>query len=269
MALQHKLSNARMRVPKLDTTVFGTTENPITVWCKSHTENKVLYCNQFSSPKSLRWVWTPYFVAFEGANALAAWLSSRDRTRWSGQFPHLDSLVQTTANQSVSRRSKSDRVHAVLVSKIALKTNNELAGNGIPDPHALIKGARGNEAVIRGDGNCRHAILDGQMKYLRVGLKIPQADSTIATARCNNPAIAGEVKGINVLVMASELVLNSSGRNIPDLDQLVECTMLSLKKRLTLITLSSAPVARYAPLGLKHTLLMYKSPSSGRVPSCR
>lgn len=38
---------------------------------------------------------------------------------------------------------------------------------------------------------------------------------------------------------------------------------------LTLMSLSSAPVARYLPSGLKQTLRMYKSPSLSTVSSCR
>ena len=42
MALQHKLSNARVRIPELDTAVFGTTQNPITMGRESNAEDEVL-----------------------------------------------------------------------------------------------------------------------------------------------------------------------------------------------------------------------------------
>lgn len=57
--------------------------------------------------------------------------------------------------------------------------------------------------------------------------------------------------------MAGELALDGAGLDIPDLSWSVN----GLQRRadyqtLTLITLSSAPVARYLPSGLKQTLRM-------------
>lgn len=85
--LQHKLSNTSMRIPELNTPIFGTTKYPIAMGCKGNTEDEVL-------------------VAFKGANALASWLGTRNHTRWSSQLPHLDGLVQTTADKLVTSRGE-------------------------------------------------------------------------------------------------------------------------------------------------------------------
>ena len=42
MSLQHELRDTSVRVPELDTTVFGTTQYPVTMWGKRNTEHKVI-----------------------------------------------------------------------------------------------------------------------------------------------------------------------------------------------------------------------------------
>jgi hypothetical protein len=53
------------------------------------------------------------------------------------------------------------------------------------------------------------------------------------------------------------------------LDYVLGSTVTQGYALLTLISLSSAPVARYLPSGLKQTLRMYKSPSLSTVSSWR
>ena len=70
-------------------------------------------------------------------------------------------------------------------------------------------------------------------------------------------AIGSEVKRVNVLLVASKLVQDALGSNFPDLFDFVRQAMFSEKSgKLTRIILSSAPVARYLPSGLKQTLLI-------------
>lgn len=42
MSLQHELSDTRVGIPELDTTVFGATQYPVTVWSERNAEHKVL-----------------------------------------------------------------------------------------------------------------------------------------------------------------------------------------------------------------------------------
>ena len=42
VSLKHDLGSSSVRIPELHASVFGSTENPLAVWCKSDTENKVL-----------------------------------------------------------------------------------------------------------------------------------------------------------------------------------------------------------------------------------
>lgn len=42
MALEHHLRIARNRIPELNSSVLGTAHNPVSIWCKTHTEYKVL-----------------------------------------------------------------------------------------------------------------------------------------------------------------------------------------------------------------------------------
>ena len=50
-----------------------------------------------------------------------------------------------------------------------------------------------------------------------VGFEIPQTDTAVTTAGCNDLAVPSEVQGVNILLVSSELVLDSSGRDVPDL----------------------------------------------------
>ena len=252
MALQHELRNTRVRVPELHATILGAAENPIAVRCKCDAKHEVL-------------------VALESADAFAAWSSVRRHEAVVGcQLPHLDRLVETAADETVARRRKGDTVDAVLVALLALEFHNKLSALDIPNTDALVERTGGDEAVVGRDGHRSDTILDGEVGDLVVPLEIPQANTAIAAAGCNDLAVAREVERIDVLFVAGELMLDLAAGNIPHLHR--KSAIIQVKAelmKLTRMTLSSAPVARYWPLGLKHTLLMYRSPSSGRLPSCR
>ncbi len=72
--------------------------------------------------------------------------------------------------------------------------------------------------------------------------------------------------------MAGEGVPDLPGLDIPDLEFELAfslCRGGGMQFKLTLISLSSAPVARYLPSGLKQTLRMYKSPLTSMLSSWR
>jgi hypothetical protein len=198
VTLQHELGHASVWVPELNTTVLGPTEYPVTVGCKSNAQNEVL-------------------VALKGTNAFASRRSTWHQARGSRQLPHLDGLVETTADQPIARWSKGHRVDAVFVAMLALQAHYEVSGEDLPHANALVKGTSCDEAVVWGDGDRGDTVLDGQIENLLVGLQIPQSDAAITTARCDKATIASEVKRINVLLMASELVLDGAAGDVPDL----------------------------------------------------
>lgn len=54
MALQHKLGNTSVGIPKLDATVFGSTENPVAMRSKCHTKDEILKDCQYSNASKSR-----------------------------------------------------------------------------------------------------------------------------------------------------------------------------------------------------------------------
>jgi hypothetical protein len=152
----------------------------------------------------------------------------------------------------------------------AFEADDELAGLDIPDADALVEGASGDVKIVGRDGDGGDSVLNGEVADLHVRFKIPETDASIAAAGCDDLAVAGEVQRVDVLLVAGELMLDRTAGDVPDLVHVsVAAIVVFSCSKHTLITLSSAPVARYCPLGLKQTLLIYRSPSSGRLPSCR
>lgn len=160
-------------------------------------------------------------MTLESADALAPRSSTRDETRRSGQLPHLDGLVQTSTDQTISRRSKSNTVNAVLVALLSLKTNDKATRVDVPDSDALVQGTGRDIATIRRDRNSSNAILDGQVEHLLIRFKIPEANTPVAASRCNDTTVLGKVQRVDILLVASELVLDSAGRNVPDANDLI------------------------------------------------
>jgi hypothetical protein len=69
-------------------------------------------------------------------------------------------------------------------------------------------------------------------------------------------SVGREVEGVDILFVTRELVKDALAGNVPDLGLSVMLGIAHLQVQLTRIILSSAPVARNLPLGLKQTLLM-------------
>jgi hypothetical protein len=135
---------------------------------------------------------------------------------WSSQLPHLDGLVQASADEIATVWRKRNAINAILVSIGALESFNQITPN-IPDPDALVKGTRGNVLGIRGNGNSRHAVLNSEGGNDAACLDIPEPDGTIPTSRGNSTSVTREVQGVDILLMAREGVANSSRGNVPDL----------------------------------------------------
>jgi len=57
----------------------------------------------------------------------------------SGQLPHFDRLVKTTANEFPTIRGERDAVDAILVTVRAFKAFDQVARLDIPHPNTFIK----------------------------------------------------------------------------------------------------------------------------------
>jgi hypothetical protein len=199
VSLQHELRDTSVRVPELDTTVFGTTQYPVTMWGKRNTEHKV-------------------FVTLKSADALAARLvPAWDKAVVGRQLPHLDCLVQTATDKTVSRRSESHTIDAVLVAVLAFEAYDKLSSLDVPDADALVERSGCNVEVVWRDRHSGDTVLNGEIGDLHVGLEIPKTDTPITTTRCNDLAVPGKVQRVDVLLVSSELVLNGAASDIPNL----------------------------------------------------
>ena len=121
-------------------------------------------------------------MAFESPNALAASRSLANvDSGWSGELPHLDSLVQTAADKVSAIRSKGHRVDAVHVALLAFESLDKEAGGRIPHANALVQRACCNIAVVWRDRNRGNTIVDEQLQHLLVRLNVPQSHCAVAT----------------------------------------------------------------------------------------
>lgn len=197
MTLKHKLGQASPGIPELDAAILRTRHDPLVVWRESDRQDKVL-------------------VALERLNATSA-LGTVGKAARGAELPHLDGLVQTTADKVLAVGREGDRVHAVLVTVRALEPFQEIALVEVPNPDALVERAGGDVLSVGGDGNGRDAILNGQGEDVSALLDIPKADSAVATAGGDGASVASEVQRINVLLVTREGVANLLLVNIPDL----------------------------------------------------
>jgi len=199
VALQHQLRDASRWVPELHAAVLGAAENPFAVWSEGNAQNEVL-------------------VSFERPKTLAtARPRSGHHVRLCRQLPHLNRLVKTSTDEPISRGSKSNRVDTILVPDFAFQSLDETAGGGVPHADALIKRARSNEAVVWRDCHSCDAVFNRQLERLPVVPDVPQSDRAVATAGRNELAITREVQRVDILLVTSELVPNSTSGNLPNL----------------------------------------------------
>jgi hypothetical protein len=172
------------------------------------------------------------------------------------QLPHLDRLVQAAADEFPRVRREGYTIDTILVAVGTLQTLEQVTHLDVPDAHALVERAGRNELGVGRNGDRRHAILDGERQVAVARLQIPDPDGPVATAGSNGAPVAGEIERVDVLVVTGERGADLSLLDVPDLDELVCARKPPTRTKLTLISLSSAPVARYLPSGLKQTLLM-------------
>lgn len=103
MPLKHHLRISSLGVPELHASVFRTTHDPLAVWSQANTEHEVLlnrsamYCDLVSRivrgrGSNLMSLKSPYTLASHG------WCSGR-KARRGAQLPHLDRLIQATADE--------------------------------------------------------------------------------------------------------------------------------------------------------------------------
>lgn len=159
-----------------------------------------------------------HLVSFKSADTFAALdTAAWQKTSGRGELPHLDSLVQTTRDQVTPVGRECNRVDAVLVSIGALETLHQISGCRVPDANALVEGTGRNVVTVGRHGDCGDTILNAQSVDQLAIQDIPKAHGLVATSRSNVAAVTSEVKGVDILFMSGEDVLNRAGSNIPNL----------------------------------------------------
>lgn len=162
----------------------------------------------------------PHLVTLEGLDALAALRPrARNVARRRRKLPHLDSLIERAADKVLTVRGESNRVNAILMTNVTFQTLHKVPTARVPDANALVKRTSCDEAVVGRDGDGRNAVLDGELKHLLVGTDIPKTHSTVTASRGNETTVAGKVQGVDVLVVAGELVPDLTGLNVPNLSR--------------------------------------------------
>jgi hypothetical protein len=145
------------------------------------------------------------------------WPSSWNHASRRCQFPHLDRLVKTAANEISAIRSKCDGVNTISVAVWVLKSLDEISGCSVPNTHTLIQRAGSNKAAVGRYGNGGHTIFNAEDQLLLAIHNVPQADSLVATARSNITSIASKIERVDILLVAREDVFNCTGSNVPNL----------------------------------------------------
>ena len=218
-------------------------------------------------------------MAFESTDALAT-LDGAVRVHAPGnsKLPELDRLVQTATDQVAAVGGKGDRVHTVLVAIWVLQTLHQVTSGGVPHADALVQGTGSHVAAIGGHGYSSNTILDAEGVDKLAIENIPQTNSLVSTTRGDEATITSKVQRVDVLLVSTEDVLDGARVDIPNLvvslsqlffsfplflsfffsSDLLDTSMpvVHFILKLTRICLSSAPVARYLPSGLKQTLRM-------------
>lgn len=166
-------------------------------------------------------------MAFKGSHAFAG-LDTAAGIAASGnaELPKLDGLVETATDEVAAIGSEGDRVNAILVTLGVLQTFHQVAGGGIPDADALVQRTGCDVVAIRRHRHRGHAILDAQSVDQLALHDIPKSHSLVAAAGCDVPTISGEVKGVDILLVAAEDVLDGSRSDIPNL-----CRIISMDQR--------------------------------------
>ena len=199
MPLQHQLRMSRFRIPELHSPIFRSGHHPSAIRRQRHTKYEVL-------------------VALEGPDTFSILrVHGAHSTRHVVELPHPDRLVQGPRNEGIASGAESDRIDAVFVALLAFCALDQDAGLRVPNAYTLVQASGSDEAIVGRDGNSRDPIFDLKRENALVLLDVPQTDAAIAGSRGDVAAIGGEVKRINVLIVACELVPDLLLLDIPDL----------------------------------------------------
>ena len=94
---------------------------------------------------------------------------------------------------------------------------DEDSGLRVPYTHRFVQAAGSYEAVIWGDGDSGDPVFYTKGEDALVLLDVPEPDGAIAGAGGDVAAVGGEVEGVDVLVVAGELVADYFVGDVPDL----------------------------------------------------
>lgn len=119
--------------------------------------------------------------------------SGQESSRCS-QFPHLDSLVQTTADQVTPVGSESHRVNTVFVAIRVLQSFHKIASGCIPNANALVERSGGDIMTVRRHGHSGYPVFDTEGIHKLALQNIPQAHCLISATRSDIATISSKVE---------------------------------------------------------------------------
>lgn len=96
-----------------------------------------------------------------------------------------------------------------------LKTLQEVSLVDVPDAHTLVERTSSDIFGIWGDSDSCDTVLDAEGHQGLTRLNIPEAHSPVTATGSNSPTIAGKIKRVNILLVASEGIANRSRLNVP------------------------------------------------------
>lgn len=97
----------------------------------------------------------------------------------------------------------------------ALEALHKVAIGGIPNSDALVKRPSSDILSVGRDSNSGDAIFNAESQDVLAGFDVPQADGAVAAAGCDGASITSKVKGVDILLVASEGVPDGPVGNIP------------------------------------------------------
>ena len=168
------------------------------------------------SPERLRGVAT-YPVTLEGLDASSTLGSLLGNAARCGELPHLDSLVQATADEIAAVGRECHAVDAVLVAIGAFEALNNVAELHVPDADALVEGASSDVLGIGRDGNRSNTVFDAKDKGAARRLDIPQSHGSVSASGGDGSSVARKVQRVDILLVAGKSVANGSRGDIPNL----------------------------------------------------
>ena len=127
----------------------------------------------------------------------------------------------------------------------------------------ILTSNRGNSRIDR-SMLIMYKVFDPQVDHTLPLFDIPDSGRLVPRSRNEEPAITRKVERVDFLHVPLEEMADSFLFNVPDLARVSAMCLIKIPGRgirLTLICLSSAPVAKYFPSGLKQILRMYRSPA--------